>query len=62
MIKLRKKEKLDAKEKLKIFGPAMVIAIVGFVAAYQFVAPAPPWNISIGTGSLKDANVAKFSK
>ena len=27
MIKLRKKEKLDAKEKLKIFGPPMVNAI-----------------------------------
>ena len=31
MIKLRKKEKLDAKENLKIFGPAIVIAIVGFL-------------------------------
>jgi hypothetical protein len=60
MIKLKKKEKLNTKEKLKIFGPAMVIAIVGFVVAYQFVAPAPPRRISIGTGSLKDANVAKF--
>ena len=27
MIKLRKKEKLDTKEKLKIFGPAMANAI-----------------------------------
>jgi len=34
MIRLRKKEKLDTKEKLKIFGPAIVIAIVGFVVAY----------------------------
>ncbi|MBU0768350.1 MAG: hypothetical protein KJ687_04580 [Proteobacteria bacterium] len=57
-----KKEKLDTKEKLKIFGPAMVIAIVGFVVAYQFVAPASPRNILIGTGSPKGANVAKFSK
>jgi hypothetical protein len=60
MIKLRKKEKLDAKEKLKIFGPTMVIAIVGFVEVCQLVVPATPRNISIGTGSLKDANVAKF--
>ena len=58
MIKLRKKEKFDAKEKLKIFGPAMVIAIVGFVVAYQFVAPAPPRRISIGTGSPKGAYFA----
>jgi hypothetical protein len=50
------------REKLKIFGPAMVIAIVGFVVAYQFVAPAASRNISIGTGFPKDANVAKFSK
>jgi len=62
MIKLRKKEKLDTKEKLKIFGPAMVIAIVGFVVAYQFVAPAPPRNISIGTGSLKGAYFAYGKK
>jgi len=58
MIKLRKKEKLDAKEKLKIFGPATVIAIVGFMVAYQFVAPAPPRKISIGTGSPKGAYFA----
>jgi hypothetical protein len=47
MIKLRKKEKLDAKEKLKIFGPAMVIAIIGILVAYQFVAPAHPRKIII---------------
>jgi hypothetical protein len=62
MIKLRKKEKLNTKEKLIIFGPEMVIAIVGFVVSYQLVAPAIPRNISIGTGFPKDANVAKFSK
>ena len=58
MIKLRKKEKLDAKERLKIFGPATVIAIVGFLVAYQFVAPAPPRKIIIGTGSPKGAYFA----
>jgi TRAP transporter TAXI family solute receptor len=58
MIKLRKKEKLDTKEKLKIFTPAMIIALVGFVVAYQFVAPAPPRKISIGTGSPKGAYFA----
>ena len=55
MIKSREKDKLDTKEKLKIFGPATMIAIVGFVIAYQFVAPAPPRNISIGTGTIKGA-------
>ncbi|MDH3880921.1 MAG: ABC transporter substrate-binding protein, partial [Desulfobacteraceae bacterium] len=58
MTKLREKEKLDTKEKLKIFGPAMVIAIIGFMVAYQFVAPAPPRKISIGTGSSKGAYFA----
>jgi hypothetical protein len=62
MIKLRKKEKLDTKEKLKIFGPAMVIAIFGFMVAYQFVTPAPPRNISIATGFPKGADVGKFPK
>jgi TRAP transporter TAXI family solute receptor len=57
-----KKEKLDTKEKLKIFGPAILIAIIGFVVAYQFVAPAPPGNISIGTGSEKGAYFAYGKK
>ena len=62
MNKPSNKEKLDTIEKFKIFGPAMVIAIVGFVVAYQFVAPAPPRNISIGTGSLEDAYFAYGKK
>jgi len=55
MIKLKKKEKLDTKEKLKIYGPAVLFAIIGVVFAYQFVDPAPPRRISIGTGSPEDA-------
>ena len=46
------------KEKAKIFGPAVVIAIVGFLVAYQFVTPAPPRHIIIGTGSPKGAYFA----
>lgn len=46
----KKKEDITFKEYIKVFGPAMVIAIVGFIIAYQFVAPAPPRNIVIGTG------------
>ncbi len=38
------------KEQLKIFGPAFLVAIIGFWIAYQFVAPAPPDNIVISTG------------
>ena len=55
MMKLMEKEKLDTKDKLKIFGPAIVITIIGFVVAYQFVSPAPPRRISIGTGSPEGA-------
>ncbi len=62
MPKPREKEKLDANEKLTIFCPATVIAIVGFIVTYQFVAPDFSRNISIGTGSPKGANVGKFSK
>ncbi|MBW1849319.1 MAG: ABC transporter substrate-binding protein, partial [Deltaproteobacteria bacterium] len=58
MIKLKKKEKLDTKEKLKIYGPAVLFAIIGVVFAYQFVDPAPPRRISIGTGSPEDATFA----
>ncbi len=62
MIKLKKKEKLDTKDKLKIFGQAMVIAIVGFMVAYQFVAPSPSRKLSIGTGSPEGANFAYGKK
>ena len=55
MFKSRKMEKLDPKEKLKIFGPGIVVTIIAFVVAYQFVAPAPPRRISIGTGSPEGA-------
>jgi len=39
-----------------------VIEIVGFLVTYQFVAPGPFWNISIGSGSPKGANEGKFTK
>lgn len=32
------------------FAPAIVVALVGFVIAYQFVDPAPPREITIATG------------
>ena len=51
MIKLRKKEKLDTKDKLKIYGPAVLFTIIGIVVAYQFVDPAPTRRITMGTGS-----------
>lgn len=34
---------------LRIFGPAILLTLVGFAIAYQFVDPAPPKRIVIGT-------------
>jgi len=38
------------REYLTTFGPALLIAIIGFWVAYQFVQPAPPTRIVITTG------------
>jgi TRAP transporter TAXI family solute receptor len=51
----RKKEKMRAKDFAKIFGPAAVLTIIGFFIAYQFVAPAPPKHLVIGTGPPESA-------
>lgn len=55
MIRLSTINQLATKEKIKIFGPTLLLLIVGFVFAYQFVAPAPPRSITIGTGSREGA-------
>ena len=34
-----------------IFGPTVLLTLVGFVIAYQFVEPAPPREITLATGS-----------
>jgi len=43
------------REHLKIYLPSVIIAILGFVIAYQFVQPAPPREITIATGDEKGA-------
>jgi uncharacterized protein len=48
---LQSREKLDHQERLKIFGPAVILTIFGFVIAFQFIQPAPPRKIVIATGS-----------
>lgn len=40
---------------IKIFGPAILVTIVAFIAAYQFVDPAPPRQITFATGSTNGA-------
>ena len=53
-----KKENVSFKESIKVFSPAILLAIVGFLVAYQFVAPAPPGHIVIGTGASDGAYYA----
>ena len=53
MIRLSDIKSRDSREKLKIFGPAIVVTIIGFVIAWQYVAPAPPRTLTMATGSPK---------
>ncbi|MCK5504745.1 MAG: ABC transporter substrate-binding protein [Thermodesulfovibrionia bacterium] len=55
MIKIRKTIDRDTREKIKHFGPAIVIMIIGFVITFQFVESAPPMKIVMGTGSPQGA-------
>lgn len=43
------------KDHIKIFAPALLLILVGFVIAYQFVQPAPPDHIRIASGSQAGA-------
>jgi TRAP transporter TAXI family solute receptor len=53
-----KKKMRSFKDRLGIFGPAILITLVGFIVAYQFVEPAPPRKITIGTGDPSGAYYA----
>ena len=54
----RKKKRQGFKDRLGIFGPAILITILAFVVAYFFVEPAPPRKITIGTGEPSGAYYA----
>ncbi|MGB7934668.1 MAG: TAXI family TRAP transporter solute-binding subunit [Gammaproteobacteria bacterium] len=41
--------------RLKTFGPAIAITLIGFLVAWQFVNPAPPHTITIATGQADGA-------
>ena len=43
------------KDNLRIFGPAILLILIGFILAYQFVQPAPPDSIRIATGQQEGA-------
>jgi TRAP transporter TAXI family solute receptor len=53
-----KKKGRSFKDRLGIFAPAILITLVGFIVAYQFVEPAPPRKITIGTGDPSGAYYA----
>jgi TRAP transporter TAXI family solute receptor len=53
-----KKKGRSFRDRLGIFGPAILITILGFIAAYPFVQPAPPRKITIGTGDPSGAYYA----
>jgi len=58
MIRFRYRKDRDAIEKIKIFAPALIVVLIGFIIAYQFVAPAPPRTIRVATGSPEGAYFA----
>jgi len=43
------------KDRLGIFGPAVLLVVLGFALAYQFVQPAPPDHIRLLTGQADGA-------
>jgi TRAP transporter TAXI family solute receptor len=52
---LTKREKITGWEKVKVFGPAVLLTLIGFYVAYRFVGPAPPRHISISAGARDSA-------
>lgn len=41
----------SARRQWKIWGPSALVVLIGFLIAYQFVEPAPPRTLILGTGS-----------
>lgn len=46
----KQRKPAQGKDRLNIFGPAVLLVLLGFVLAYQFVKPAPPDHIRLATG------------
>jgi TRAP transporter TAXI family solute receptor len=49
------KPRLFSKDNISIFGSALVLTILGFFIAFQFVQPAPPTQIVMATGDKNGA-------
>jgi TRAP transporter TAXI family solute receptor len=54
----KQKRSRKSRERLKIYLPSILITLLGFVVAYQFVQPAPPKTITIATGDVTGAYYA----
>jgi TRAP-type uncharacterized transport system substrate-binding protein len=61
MLKFKKELKLGLREKLIILCPAVVLATLAFLIAFNFVDPFPPRRLSIGCGPPEGANF-KFAQ
>jgi TRAP transporter TAXI family solute receptor len=44
-----------SRESLRVYGPILVLTLVGFVVAFHFVKPAPPTHLVIATGRTDGA-------
>jgi TRAP transporter TAXI family solute receptor len=51
----KKPTALFIKDHISIFGPAILLTIIGFFVAFQFVQPAPPTRIVMATGDKSGA-------
>ncbi len=43
------------RDHLRFLGPAIIVTLIGFIVAYQFVDPAPPKRITLATGGTDGA-------
>jgi uncharacterized protein len=57
-MKEKQKSSRKSRERLKIYLPSIMVTLLGFLIAYQFVKPAPPKTITIATGDPQGAYYA----
>ncbi len=57
-----KKNKRNWKEVLPIYGPLVLLVVLGFVWAFQYIKPAPPDHLTIATGETGGAYYAFAQK
>lgn len=50
-MKTKARSLLESVGKIAVFTPAIILALIGFIVAYQFVGPAPPREIIMATGA-----------